>query len=382
MATENKAAQEQEKNAFRRGVDQVIDLLSSVFLPFIALMVSAGILKGIFILLTINNVVPADSSTYHILNAMSDAFFYFIPVFLAYTAAKRFGVEPFTSILIACIILHPDISSIMQSGAPLDFFGVPVTPVVYSASVIPILLTIYCMKFIQQACYKIIPETFKGLFTPPICVLIIVPLTLLVFGPLGKIVGGWLADGYEFIYGLSPLLAGAFIGAFQPFMVIFGLHWGLFPIALNNVAVYGYDTIMALFGGAIFGQGGAALAVAFKTNNKRFRSEAISASLTTLLGITEPAMFGVNLRLRTPMFCACVAGGIGSAIAGHFGSRAISFALPALTTLPVFMTHAFIPFVLSLAVAFVLAFVFTLFVKFEDVTDEDLDAAAAEGAKE
>ena len=301
---------------------------------------------------------------------MSDAFFYFIPIFLAYTAAKRFEVEPFTSILIACIILHPDISSIMQLDSGIDFFGIPVTPVIYSASVIPILLTIYFMKFVQKACYKVIPETFKGLFTPPICVLIIVPLTLLIFGPLGKIVGGWLADGYEFLYGLSPLVAGAFIGAVQPFMVIFGLHWGLFPIALNNVAVYGYDTIMALFGGAIFAQGGAALGVAVKTKNKRFRSEAISASLTTLLGITEPAMFGVNLRLKKPMFCACIAGGIGSSIAGFFGARAISFALPALTTLPVFMTYSFIPFVLSLVVAFGLGFLFTLLVKFDDVEDE------------
>lgn len=360
----------QEKNIFRRSVDKVIELLSSVFLPFIALMVSAGILKGIFILLTTNELVNADSSTYHILNAMSDAFFYFIPIFLAYTAAKRFEVEPFTSILIACIILHPDISSIMQLDSGIDFFGIPVTPVIYSASVIPILLTIYFMKFVQKACYKVIPETFKGLFTPPICVLIIVPLTLLIFGPLGKIVGGWLADGYEFLYGLSPLVAGAFIGAVQPFMVIFGLHWGLFPIALNNVAVYGYDTIMALFGGAIFAQGGAALGVAVKTKNKRFRSEAISASLTTLLGITEPAMFGVNLQLKKPMFCACIAGGIGSSIAGFFGARAISFALPALTTLPVFMTYSFIPFVLSLVVAFGLGFLFTLLVKFDDVEDE------------
>ena len=360
----------QEKNIFRRSVDKVIELLSSVFLPFIALMVSAGILKGIFILLTTNELVNADSSTYHILNAMSDAFFYFIPIFLAYTAAKRFEVEPFTSILIACIILHPDISSIMQLDSGIDFFGIPVTPVIYSASVIPILLTIYFMKFVQKACYKVIPETFKGLFTPPICVLIIVPLTLLIFGPLGKIVGGRLADGYEFLYGLSPLVAGAFIGAVQPFMVIFGLHWGLFPIALNNVAVYGYDTIMALFGGAIFAQGGAALGVAVKTKNKRFRSEAISASLTTLLGITEPAMFGVNLRLKKPMFCACIAGGIGSSIAGFFGARAISFALPALTTLPVFMTYSFIPFVLSLVVAFGLGFLFTLLVKFDDVEDE------------
>lgn len=362
----------ESKGAFRRGVDAVIELLSSVFLPFIALMVSAGILKGVFIVLTVNNLVSEGSSTYYILNAMSDAFFYFIPVFLAYTAAKRFDVEPFTSILIACIILHPDITKIMTGGQLLDFFGIPITPVIYSASVIPILLTIYCMKYIQKVCYKVIPETFRGLFTPPICVLIIVPLTLVFFGPLGKVVGGWLAEGYEFIYGLSPMVAGAFIGAVQPFMVIFGLHWGLFPIALNNVAVYGFDTIMALFGGAIFAQGGAALGVAIKTKNKQFRSEAISASLTTLLGITEPAMFGVNLRLKKPMFCACVAGGIGSAIAGYFGSRAISFALPALTTLPVFMSYSFIPFLISLAVSFILACIFTLVVKFDDI--DNLDA--------
>lgn len=134
------------------------------------------------------------------------------------------------------------------------FFGIPLRTVTYSASVIPILLAIYCMSFVQKFCYKVIPETFRYLFTPPVCVIVIVPVTLLVFGPLGSFVGGWLAKGYEWIYNLSPMVAGMFIGALQPFMVILGLHWGLFPIALNNVAVYGYDTIMALFGGAIFAQ--------------------------------------------------------------------------------------------------------------------------------
>ena len=176
------------------------------------------------------------------------------------------------------------------------------------------------------------------------------------------------------MYGLSPLVAGILIGAFQPFLVILGLHWALFTIAMNNVAVYGFDTIMALFGGAIFAQGGAALAVALKTKNKKFRSQAISASLTTLLGITEPAMYGVNLRLKKPMVCACVAGGLGSAVAGFFGCAGTAFALPALTTLPVFMSRAFIPFCISLAVAFGLAFIFTLLVPFNDLTEEEMAA--------
>ena len=359
------------ENIWKKGVAHVIDLLSSLFLPFINLMVSVGILKGILVLMVANGIVTDGTATYDILNAMSDAFFYFIPLFLAYTAAKKFDVEPFSAILVACILLHPSMTTVMATEGTATFFGIPLKPVTYSASVIPILLAIYCMSFVQKFCYKVIPETFRYLFTPPVCVIVIVPVTLLVFGPLGSFVGGWLAKGYEWIYNLSPMVAGMFIGALQPFMVILGLHWGLFPIALNNVAVYGYDTIMALFGGAIFAQGGAALAVAVKAKDATFKSQALSAALTALLGITEPAMFGVNLRLKKPMACACVAGGIGSAVAGFFGCRAVSFALPALTTLSVFMSHAFIPFLISLVVAFGLAFVFTMMVAIPDLNNNE-----------
>ena len=285
-------APEKTPNAFQRGVNAVIDLLSSFFLPIINLLVSVGILKGILTLLQVSGMVTDDSTTYAILNAMADSLFYFIPVFLAYTSAKRFDVDTVTAVLLGCILVYPSITTIMAADAPVYLFGLELSKATYSSSVIPILLAIYCASWVQKACYKIIPETFRGLFTPPITIIVIDPLTLAVFGPLGTIVGGWLAQGYEAVYSLSPLVAGALIGAFQPFLVILGLHWALFPIAMNNVAVYGFDTIMALFGGAIFAQGGAALAVALKTKNKKFRSQAISASLTTLLGITEPAMYG------------------------------------------------------------------------------------------
>ena len=319
-------------------------------------------------------MVDADTTTYAILNGMADALFYFIPIFLAFTASKRFGVDTVTGMLIGCIILYPSITEIMAGSEPVYLFGLELQKATYSSSVIPILLAIYTASWVQKACYNVIPETFRGMFTPPITIVIVIPLTLGVFGPLGTLVGGWLATGYEFVYGLSPLVAGILIGAFQPFLVILGLHWALFTIAMNNVAVYGFDTTMALFGGAIFAQGGAALAVALKTKNKKFRSQAISASLTTLLGITEPAMYGVNLRLKKPMVCACVAGGLGSAVAGFFGCAGTAFALPALTTLPVFMSRAFIPFCISLAVAFGLAFIFTLMVPFSDLTEEEMAA--------
>lgn len=370
----NATSNDKQENILKRSANAVIDLLSSFFLPIINLLVSVGILKGALTLLQVSGVVATDTTTYAILNGMADALFYFIPIFLAFTASKRFGVDTVTGMLIGCIILYPSITEIMAGSEPVYLFGLELQKATYSSSVIPILLAIYTASWVQKACYNVIPETFRGMFTPPITIVIVIPLTLGVFGPLGTLVGGWLATGYEFVYGLSPLVAGILIGAFQPFLVILGLHWALFTIAMNNVAVYGFDTIMALFGGAIFAQGGAALAVALKTKNKKFRSQAISASLTTLLGITEPAMYGVNLRLKKPMVCACVAGGLGSAVAGFFGCAGTAFALPALTTLPVFMSRAFIPFCISLAVAFGLAFIFTLLVPFNDLTEEEMAA--------
>ena len=185
---------------FKRSVNATMDLLSSLFLPIIALLVSTGILKGIFILLTVNQLVDANSSTYTILHAMSDGFFYFLPVFLAYTAAKRFGVDPFTAILLACVILYPDLTNLLKNGENADFFGLPVLPVMYPASVIPILLAVYGMKFVEILCKRIIPASVQGLFTPPVCIAIMAPVTLMLLGPLGKLVGDWLGIAYEVMY--------------------------------------------------------------------------------------------------------------------------------------------------------------------------------------
>lgn len=276
-----------------------IDLLSSLFLPIIALLVSTGILKGLFILLTVNEFVVPNTSTYAILNAMSDAFFYFIPVFLAYTAAKRFQVDPFTAMLLACVLVYPEVTQLMKAPAAggmesaealvkgmtgqtnwvgPDLFGLPVGQVMYPSSVIPILLAVYCMKYVQHFGEKVFPEAVQGLFTPPLCIVVMTPFTLVILGPIGTWLGALLGNGYELIYSLSPLLAGLVVGTVQPFLGMLGLQWGFFPIAINNVAVYGFDTLMPLFGSAMFAQAGAALAVAVRTRNTLFKSEAFFCS--------------------------------------------------------------------------------------------------------
>lgn len=367
-----------------------IDLLSSLFLPIIALLVSTGILKGLFILLTVNQMVLPETSTYAILNAMSDAFFYFIPVFLAYTAAKRFQVDPFTAMLLACVLVYPDVTQLMKAPAAggmesaealvkgmtgqsnwvgPDLFGWPVGQVMYPSSVIPILLAVYCMKYVQRLGETIFPEAVRGLFTPPLCIVVMTPFTLVVLGPIGTWLGALLGTGYELIYSLSPLLAGLVVGTVQPFLGMLGLQWGFFPIAINNVAVYGFDTLMPLFGSAMFAQAGAALAVAVRTRNTLFKSEAFSAGIIALLGVTEPAVFGVTLRLKRLMVCACIAGGLGGAVAGFFKVSAASFAIPAVTTLPVFMGPSFLWYVTALGLAFGLSFVLTLIVGFKDIVE-------------
>lgn len=289
-----------------------IDLLSALFLPIIALLVSTGILKGIFILLTVNHLVPEGSSTYVILNAMSDAFFYFIPVFLAYTAAKRFNTDPFTAMLLACVLVYPEVTQLMKApgaggmesvealvqslaatmgqagdggvaasmfgnagGAGSwqgpELFGWPVGQVMYPSSVIPILLAVYCLQYVERLGQKLFPDAVRGLFTPPLCIVVMTPFTLVILGPIGTWLGALLGGGYELVYGLSPLIAGLIVGTVQPFIGMLGLQWGFFPIAINNVAVYGFDTLMPLFGTAMFAQAGAALAVALRSKIKYLR---------------------------------------------------------------------------------------------------------------
>lgn len=351
-------------------INKVIDVISGMFLPLVNVMSASGILKGILAILVTFDVLSETSSTYVILHSISDGFFYFVPVFLAYTASKKFNTDSFTSILIAMILVHPSITQLFQSDKIIDFMGFRVIPAIYSSSVIPIILAIGMLHFVEKIISKVLPEVIEGFFTPLCSILIIIPLTILLFGPIGIKVGDFLANVYSMAYNFSPTIAGFFIGSLIQVMVIFGFHWSLVPLAINNIAVNGYDTILALMGAAAFAQAGAALAVCIKTKNKKLKTISLSAAISALFGVTEPALFGVNLPLKKPLIFVCIGGGVGGAIAGATGAAATSFAFPGLATLPVYLGKGFSGFLISCIVGFLLSFLLTFIFKFEDKKEE------------
>lgn len=281
-------------------VQVLINGILAIFLPIVNLLSAAGILKGILAILTATAVLSTKSETYIVLNAMGDSLFYFLPVMLAYTSANKFGVNPFTAVVISGILLYPDLTQLMEKGNTVHFLGLGLRGVTYHSSVIPIIMATGFLYLVEKALEKVIPELIKGFMIPLISIIVVGFVTLAVFGSIGAVI--------------------------QP-MVIFGFHWSFILIAMNNITVSGHDTILALMGPAVFAQAGAAFAVMLKSKNGAFRSVCASAVLSALFGITEPAMFGVNLPRKKPMVAVCIAGGIGGMIAGASKASALSFAL-------------------------------------------------------
>ncbi len=344
----------------------LIDGVAGIFLPIVNLMSAAGILKGALVILAASDLIQADSETYLVLNAMADSLFYFLPMLLAFTAAGKFGANQFTAVVIAGILLYPSLTTVLEQGNTIHFLGLPLRGVTYHSSVIPIILAVGLLHFVEEFLNKVIPEMIKGFVVPLISVLLVGLATLALFGPMGAVTGDVLAVGYEKVYGLSPVAAGIFLGAFTQPMVIFGFQWSFILIAMNNIMINGSDTVLALMGPAAFSQAGAVFAVLLKSKDRAFQSICGSAMLSALFGITEPALFGVSLPRKKPMAGVCIGGGIGGALAGLSGAQAMSFAFPSLVTFPVFYGDGFGMYVLSCLVAFAASFLITMILKVEE----------------
>ncbi|KFD20612.1 PTS system beta-glucoside-specific IIBCA components [Tatumella ptyseos ATCC 33301] len=301
-----------------------IDLVSGIFTPVLSVMAASGILKGFLALFVALNLLDPQSSTYQVWFVASDALFYFFPMVLGYTAGKKFGGSPFLTMAIGGALVHPTILSLSE---PATFFGIPLTLINYSSSVIPIIFSAWLSCWLEKKLYPRLPESVRNFTAPLICLIIIVPLTFLVIGPLFTFLSHLLASGYQWIYDIAPWLAGIFLGAVWQVCVIFGLHWGLVPIAINNLSVLGYDTIIPLLLPAVMGQAGAALGVFLATRDARLKMLAGTSVTAGIFGITEPAIYGVTLPLKRPFLFGCIAGGLGGGIVGLFQVKVWSFGL-------------------------------------------------------
>jgi PTS system beta-glucosides-specific IIC component len=356
-------------------VVKVLDTIAGIFTPIIPAITGAGMLKAVMALLVTFKLIATNTQTYAILSVMADAAFFFLPFLIASSAAKKFKVNPYMAMSIAGVILHPNFTNMVaaakKANQTINFIGLPVSLASYSSSVIPIILAVWIMSYVEPLADKVSPKPVKFFTKPLLTLLVTAPLTLILIGPLGIIIGNGISKGIAFLNSYASWLVPLIVGTFSPLLVMTGTHYGLIPIGINNIATAGFDTVVGpgMLGSNI-AQGGAALAVALKTKNKDLKQLASSAGITAVCGITEPAMYGVNLKLKKPLIAAMIGGGVSGLFLGITGVGRYTSGSPGLLALPGYIgTNGLrnITFaIIGSAIAFVVAFVATLIMGFED----------------
>ena len=317
-------------------LNRIIATMSAVFAPFIYILAAAGILQGCLILINMANSSFSSTGTYEVLSFMSWAPFTFLPIFIAITASKHFKCNAFIAVACCAALVSPtwaEIASRIANGESVRFLGISLAETTYTSSVLPPLFLVWILSYVERFVDKKLPEVIKSLFTPFICMIVMVPLTILVIGPLSDSLATGIANGYNYLYNLAPAVAAAVIGGLWQVVVIFGVHWGVTPMCLANYDLYGMDTFQAFQTMAVIAQAGAVFGVFVKARNKQTKNIALSAGVTGIFGITEPAIYGVNLRFKKPFICGCIAGAIGAVVGSFFNIAYYAYAgLPGLLT--------------------------------------------------
>lgn len=346
-------------------LEQVIEYIAGSMTPLIPAMLGGGMIKVLVIVLPMLGLLKADSQSISFLAFFGDAPYYFMPIFLAYSASQKLKVTPALAMSVAGILLHPNFVQMVSTGDPLHFLGAPVTPASYGSSVIPILIMVWLMKYIEAVFNKVTPAVTKSFLQPTLVLLVSGFIALVLVGPLGVIVGEGLSQLVEQMHGVAGWLTLAVLGAIMPFIVMTGMHWAFAPIFLAASIATPDVLILPAMLGSNLAQGAASIAVAFKSKNSNTKQIAFAAGFSALFaGVTEPALYGVTLKYKKPLYAAMIGGGLAGLFVGLTGVKAYLFAVPSLIALPQFIyseaasniTNAMIAAAISIIVTFILAY--------------------------
>lgn len=386
-----------------RLLDRAIDVVSGIFQPILGIMAACGMLKGLNTLFVALGLYSAECGGYLIINAAGDALFTFLPLFLGYTAAKKFGLKPMLGLAIGAAMCYPGIQAgtlsaglepmyslldgtMFASPVYINFFGIPVISVDYTGTVIPVILAVWFASKCEKLFNKLIPDLVKFFFVPMLTLLVTLPVTVIFLGPIATFGSTLISEFTLMIRGFSPLLAGGIVGLTWQILVIFGMHWGFIPVYINNVMTLGYDNVMMPFFACTFATSAVVLAIFFKTKDKKLREMAIPNFISGIFGVTEPAIYGILLPLKKPFIISCIAGGIGGAFYGHFNFRKFIlggmgiFELPNMMNPDGTMGNIIVAFA-GIAISMVSGFVLTMLFykdKPEAVPVETVETAGAE----
>ncbi|HFL2484648.1 TPA: beta-glucoside-specific PTS transporter subunit IIABC [Clostridioides difficile] len=364
-------------------LDKGIDIISGIFQPVLGIMAACGMLKGFNALFVAMGLYSDVSGGYMVINAAGDALFTFLPLFLGYTSAKKFGLKPMLGLALGAAVCYPAIQgssisvgadvmytlfkgTMFASPVYIDFFGLPIVSIDYTGTVVPIIFIVYFASRCEKLFNKCVPDLVKFFFVPMLTLLITVPVALIVIGPIATFGSTLISQIVISIRDFSPLLAGAIVGFTWQILVIFGMHWGFIPVYINNVMTLGYDNVMMPFFACTFASSAVVLAIFFKTKDKKLKEMAIPNFISGIFGVTEPAIYGILLPLKKPFIISCIASGIGGAFYGFFNLRKFItggmgiFELPAMIEPDGGMGNLIVALsgiVISMVVAFVLTMI-------------------------
>lgn len=350
-------------------ITRVMNTIAGIFNPIVPALAGAGLIKAILALLVTLNVLSGDGYTYLVLNTISDGVFTFLPFLLAVSSAKIFRMNTYVAVAIAGAMLHPTFSNLLAEGiSQISFLTIPLNLIKYNGSVLPIILTIWFASYIESFLDKFVPKSLKIIIVPAFTILIATPVALLAIGPIAQILGNYIAGGVSVLFEKGGVLAGLIYGGIYSTMVVTGLHHGMVPVLVDGISRVGYNYISPVSGSANMAQAGAAFGVWLKAKDKSTKTVAASATVSALAGVTEPAIYGVNLRLKRPFLCAALGGMAGGVVAALFKAKSYAMGGPSFLTLPMFIgdPNNVVYVAIAFTVAFIVAAVATFIVGYEE----------------
>lgn len=345
-----------------------IDLISSIFAPFLSVMAASGILKGLLSLAIVMEWMEESSPTYIVLFSISDAIFYYLPIILGYTAVKKFGGNVFAGMVLGGALIHPQIMTLLEQSinGKILFFNLPMTLMNYSSTVLPVIFSAWVYSILERFFNKILHSSFRNFIAPLCGLLITIPLTFLIIGPTTIYLGNTLATGFFYVYSLNTVIAAIFFATIWQVLVIFGVHWGVVPVMLYNIAELKRDNLTPILLPAIFGQAGATLGMLLRTKDKDKKALTASALVSAIFGITEPAVYGVTLPNKRPFIFGCLGAALGGAVIGYYQTNAYTFGLPSIFLFsqiipPTGIDATFYAAIVGTLISFVFATIMTYF---------------------